>query len=946
MPTLQIRVLGGLAIALDDAPLTNFLSSKVPALLAYLAVTRRAHSRDALAALFWGDLPDADAKNNLRQTLSNLKKLLEPHLDITRETVTFNTAAPYWLDIEEFDKAMTDTGQRTADGDRVNRLRSAVLLYRGEFLAGFFVRDAPEFEEWVSTQRARWHDLAVTAYETLTRHFIARGEYANAIQDAKQWLTLDPWREEAHRELMLLYTRTGQRSAALAQYELCRQVLREQLGVEPSAESNAWRERIRAASSAPQYNLPGSVGVFVGRVVELAQLEKLLLNPNARLITLLGVGGAGKTRLALEAAARVHRLGAFLNGVAFVALAEITAPEMAVSAFAKALGLPLSSAQSPLTQVTDYLRAKEMLVVLDNLESVIEDTGWLTTLLAHAPHVKFLATSREKLNLRAEWVMPLDGIAYPRARNAADVAAFEAVQLFVERAQQVFPAFRLDESNAVHVARVCELVQGLPLGIELAAAWARQYSCQELAREIESGYDILATSLRDVPARQASLRAVFEYSWKRLSERERAVWRKLAVFHGGWTRDAARAIAGSRAQELSALADKSLVRLAGPAPESRYDMHDLARQFAREKLEQDAAEAFAARTHHSEFFGAYVAAYQDALKGAGDQNALRAILSEFENVLAGWAWAWTRFDWNSIHAYMEPLFVVLEMRGEFLLGAQLYERARTRIETLREGSPEAAHVLGQLLIREGWMRFRLGDFAATMQLAQRGLPLLQQANDEFEVAYSLLFMGAAEWGRGEAESAQRYFHDSLALYEKLDDAWGRSGNLNNLGQLALERGDYAAAEKFLAQGLMISRAASIFHQTAHLLNNLAILAVRQGNTREAQLYLTEALEIAEARGETHLSAITQGHLAQALVEDDPLRAYKVGQAALIRLREFGDHSNMLELLVLLGNLQRAQNETLRASEYFREALTLARDSGASTEIIRELANSLAALPPP
>jgi len=942
MATLRLEFLGSLTVALDDTPVSGFLSNKVRALLVYLVVTARPQAREHLATLLWGDMSDADAKSNLRQALANLKKLFDAYFEITRDTVEFRRDAAYALDVEAFERIRAwKPGSQDSLQSSISSLQALVALYHGEFLAGFYVRDAPEFEEWILTQRARWHDLAVAAHETLMRELIARGQYAAAITSAKQLLTLEPWREEAHRQLMLLYARTGQRSAALAQYETCRNILRAEMGVEPFAETRVWYERLCAVDAAPRFNLPLQTTLFVGRETELAQLESLLLNPNARLLTLTGVGGVGKTRLALQAAARARDLGAFLDGVVFVSLAELGASDLVAPALSQALGLPLS-ATAPLTQITDYLRAKEMLVLLDNFENVIADTRWLADLMAHAPRVKFLVTSREKLNLRAEWTMPLDGIAYPRATAAADIAAFDAVQLFVERARQAAPAFTLDASNARPIARVCELTQGLPLGIELAAAWVSQYSCQELARELERGYDILATTLRDVPTRQTSLRAVFEYSWQRLSEHERAVWRKLAVFHGGWTRDAARAIADASPQDLNALADKSLARVDAA---SRYSMHELARQFALEKLEQDAAENAAARAKHSEFFAAFAAARESTLKGAVDQAALNAFAQEFANVLAGWEWAWTIPHWNSIRAYMEPLFVILEMRGEFSLGAQLYANAREYVEALPKRSSEAKHVLGQLLIREGWMRFRLGEFSKTRVLVERGLPFLEKARDEYEIAYALLFLGAAEWGRGELDASEKFFQASYARYEKINNAWGSAGALNNLGQLAHEGGNYDAAENYLKRGLAIARAANMPHQTAHLLNNLAMLAVRQENFYAAQEFLAEALALTKASGEPHISAITQVYLAQAYARDDPSRAYEIAQAALSHLREFGDRSNMLPLLTLLGDLARAQNELARAENYLRQALALAREIGASAQTLDEISHSLETLQP-
>ncbi len=924
---LRLELLGGLTITQNNAPVTNFMSGKVPALLAYLAVTKRAHSRDALAALLWGDLPETDAKNNLRQTLSNLKKFFEPHLDITRDTVAFDSREPYSLDVEQFEKI----GDRRPDIP-ISNLESLISVYRGDFLDGFFVRDASEFEEWMLLQRTRLRELALNALHTLTEHHITHGEYQDAKNYAARLLDMDAWREEAHRLLMLCYARTGQRSAALAQYKKCRAILQREFGVEPSAETNVLYERIRAAGETPRHNLARQATSFVGRAQELARVETLLLKPECRLVTILGAGGVGKTRLALHAAEQLLQRGAFLNGVFFVSLVGLESSAQIAPAMADAFGLVLASGE-PKTHVADYLREKEILVVLDNVEHLLDAAAWFVELLQLAPRLKFLVTSREKLNTRWEWIVPLEGLDFLRADSPA-------LQLFVERAQRVAPNFRVDDSNRADAARVCGFVDGMPLALELAAAAVSHHTCADIAAQLEHNLNFLETTLRDVPARQRSMRAVFDYSWNLLSEHERAVWRKLAVFHGGWTRDAARAIADAAATELNALVDKSLVRVLISAHATRYDMHELARQYAREKLKQHADEAAATRAKHSAYFAAYVAAHERALKGADDQNALSAITQELENVLAGWEQAWTGLDWQAIRAYIEPLLVVLEMRGQFALGAQLYQQARVRVELLRECPPEAAHMLGRLLIREGWMRFRLGEFSNTLELVQRGLPLLENARDEYDVAYGLLFMGAAAYGQGELEGSQNFFEQSYALYETIDNAWGCAGTLNNLGQIAIERGDDAAAENYLARALTIARTANISHLTAHTLNNLALLAMRQSDTKHAQEFLDEALDISKQRGEPHVTALTMSHLARALAHAEPMRARRVGESALAMFREFGDRSNMLDLLTLLGNLARAENENPHAANYFREAFTLAREIGASAQTIQEIADAL------
>lgn len=295
---LHIHLLGGLIIKHHETPVTGFISNKAPALLAYLAVTRRPHRREALAGLLWGEMPIEAAANNLRQTLTNLRKLVDPYLTITRDEVAFAATAPYGLDVEDFVNLL---GRQRAqpDASHLEPLRQAVALYRGDFLAGFYVRDAPDFEEWVLLQRVQLRDLAVDGLASLTQLLLESGQASEAIVASGQLLALDPWREEAHRWRMLALARCGQSSAALAQYQSCRAILRREFNVEPSDDTTTLYERVRAAQTGRRHNLPASVTSFVGRHKEMAELRSLLTSPQTRLLTLVGPGGAGKTRLAL-----------------------------------------------------------------------------------------------------------------------------------------------------------------------------------------------------------------------------------------------------------------------------------------------------------------------------------------------------------------------------------------------------------------------------------------------------------------------------------------------------------------------------------------------------------------------------------------------------------------------------------------------------------------------
>ena len=297
---LEIRLFGGLDIRLADAPVTTFISTKAPALLVYLAVTRRAHQRDTLATLLWGEMGDADAKNNLRQALTSLRKVIDPYLDIARDTVALRDDMPVWVDVCAFLEVL----RRTGDGEVATpRLHTAVELYRGDFLEGFFVRDAPDFEEWALAQRTRLRGLALQAMHSLTARQMAAGNFAAAIDAATHLLALDAWREESHRLLMLALARTGQFSAALSQYQVCRRLMLETFDVEPSLETTALYERVRAAQRGPRHNLPAALTGFVGRARELDEVRHRLATSTCRLLTIVGPGGSGKTRLALEAAA-------------------------------------------------------------------------------------------------------------------------------------------------------------------------------------------------------------------------------------------------------------------------------------------------------------------------------------------------------------------------------------------------------------------------------------------------------------------------------------------------------------------------------------------------------------------------------------------------------------------------------------------------------------------
>jgi predicted ATPase/DNA-binding SARP family transcriptional activator len=612
MSQLALYLLGPPRIELGDEPV-HISRRKAVALLAHLAVEGGLHRRDSLAALIWPEYDRSSARADLRRTLSLLnRKLGKGWLVADRETAGLAPNADLWLDVEQFRRRFAeckahphkpDAGDVCADC--VPSLEEAVALYRDGFLSGFTLRDSLAFDEWQFFQTERLKNQLATILERLVRWYSEHGDYDRAIAHARRRLERDVLSEAAHRELIKLYALAGQPAAALRQYQLCQETLAEELGVPPSQETTELYERIRAGKEVRRepepeslipHNLPAQPTPFLGREDELVELEELLADPNVRLITILGPGGVGKTRLGIAAAEEQLRGTAavdgerkprFPNGVFFVALAGLSSADQIVPAVAKALGFALYEGREPRQQLLDYLREKRALLVLDGFDLILGGThalqavDLLTGLLSSAPGLQILVTSRGRLRLRQEQVYSVQGLAFPE-RETPRAKAYAGVQLFLQSARRVQSHFELADDDATHLVRICQLVEGMPLAIELAAAWVNVLSLADIAGEVQRGLDFLETDWRDLPARHRSVRAVFETSWQRLDDAERHVFCQLSVFRGGFTRRAAEAVAGASLRVLVALADQSLLRY-DPSGD-RYQIHELLRQYGAGKI--------------------------------------------------------------------------------------------------------------------------------------------------------------------------------------------------------------------------------------------------------------------------------------------------------------------------------------------------------------------------
>ncbi len=824
---LELSLLGTVAITRNGAEVGGQIPAKSQALLCYLAVTGHPHTRERLAGLLWGDKSEAGAKANLRKSLSNLRQLFGDALIINRQTVAFNRDSAYRLDVEAFEAAAAEDDPAP---ERLDPLREAVELYRGDFLEGLSVRQALAFEEWLLSERERLRQMVIRALQCLSATYTGRGEYAAGIEITNRLLALEPWQEEAHRQLMILLARSGQHSAALAQYETCRRVLAEELGVEPLPETQALYHRLKTRQEVAPHNLPPQDTSFVGRKAELIQIAHYLDQSDCRLLTLIGAGGIGKTRLALQAAGQA--LDAFADGVYFVPLAGISSLEFLVPTIMEALDYPLSGQADPKQQLLNSLHQKKILLVLDNFEHLFSSPGGngsgrelVLEMVRTAPKLKLLVTSRERLNLQAEWPLTLQGLPYPPAETAFEEETFEAVELFAQGAHRVRSDFTLS-AEWPEVGRICRLLDGMPLGIELAATWVSMMPCVDIARELARGLDLLSTTLHDVPARHRSLEAVFDHSWQLLSEPERVVFKKLSVFRGDFDRQAAQQVAGASLATLAGMVNKSLLRVVSPG---RYDMLEPLKQYAALRLAESVTPASSEiQDRHGRYYLFFLQARENQLQGEVRPQMLEEINAAFKDIQVAWRWAVDHNQFDLVEQVGKSLFLFCDIQSRFQTGDTLFKYAISPLETLTEAEnlPEY-RILGKLLACRGRLLYSRGEYPAARKMLKKSLRICYACDHPGWAAFNLHSLGLVAVAQGEGQQAKQFAQESLNLCQNLNNPWDEAWALFVLGLAAYFLGEYAPGQQFVRQSLDLHRQLGNRHGEAACLNTLGLIICGQ-----------------------------------------------------------------------------------------------------------------------
>lgn len=1145
MSELSIFLLGPFVASLGDQPLYKFRTNKVQALLIYLAMeAAQIHRRETLMTILWPDLPQPSAQVNLRQTIYRLRQAIPfvpskhdqkpvSFLISERQTVQINPDADFFLDVAAFAAQI--------EQDPVQ----AVVLYRDDFLSDFYLSDSSEFEAWAQAQRELLRRQALDALDLLSEACLQTADYEQAQTYAWKQLEIDKLRERAYRQLMIALMQSGQRSAAIAQYHICRDHLRDELGVEPSAETTtlyqqiqantlpqevqpegkkskgrngrfrttlltdiegvvqlweryqqemipalhrhntilnnliqqhgghilelqgdkvsavfengrplacalaiqeafgkekwghigelrvriglhgglsgetavaqtmpititAWGGQILASAlvqenlalpdgaywhdfgehqldndrlshhlfgllhpdlphqsfpplrslSLPEassplrptavtvpHNLPQQPTPFIGREKELTALAALLIDPTMRLISIVGSGGMGKTRLALAAAEKqLANSTLFPHGVFFVYLEHIQTAVQMIPTIANVLKLPMESGRQDdgtdrllgenLTardQLLDYLRHKQMLLILDNFEHVQEGAGMVAELLQMAPQVKVLVTSRVRLQLREEQIFPIQGLDFPDWETPEDALQSPAVRLFLQAAHRVQPGFAITASDLPDLTRICQAVGGMPLGLELTASWVDMLSLPDIANEIENSLNLLETETRNMPERHRSIRAVFDYSWQHLSHDEQAVFAQLAVFRGGFTRTAAQKITSTSLRTLANLVNKSFLQF--NQQRARYELHELVRQYAAEKLAEDEVQATAVRTQHSRYYCALVQHRKNQLKAGQPQAALAHIEADQENGRAAWDWAVAQGDVTGIDLAISGLCRFYDMRDRFNDGLAICEAASQRLRQLPE-SPALQRVLAKTLTWYTRFLRYLGQIETIKSTFQEVATLLERAEQSqedirAEKAFALATMGKfSAFGEENRHSAWEQLEQSLLLARQLGDRYGEFSAQNALGNIARRMGNYHEARHRFEKNLIAARAQQNQSESIRALVQLGWVARDLVDYEEARRLFEECLALSHAQDNVWGASRALEALAfLSMFQGDFAAAGHHIQLALNISRDNGFRSDMVKQRVNWAVTHWLSGRFGEANEILKKAKALGAELG-------------------
>lgn len=945
---LSLRLLGDVRVTTCGEPVAARIPAKSLGLLAYLALSGKPESRQVLAGMFWGDSDEAAARASLRVALSGLRKAIGAPLVIERESVSLDRSRS-WIDVDQVTVALAAARSSPAGStEREKHLRRVVALYRGELLAGLVIPDAEAFDEQVAVWRQRLHHDAIWALRERLAAGTVSGDAGDTLDTVERLLELEPWDEAAHRRKMTMLAERGQRNAALAQFTALRVLLVNDLGIEPEDETVALANRIRNGGLVAEHrhtrweHLPIPPTPLVGRDTLLAEIVSMIGGDSPiRLITLVGPGGVGKTRLALEAG--IVMRSTFTDGVVFVTAATAQDDAELLEQIARDLRVEIGKSGSVEDQLAHALGTVSLLLVLDNLEQIAGDGAGrvVASLLARCPGLTVLATSRQPLRVRGEHVQQVTPLATPDEFEHVDTTdadtlegfiRYPAVALFIERASGVDRTIQITPENVRRIAEICGKLDGLPLALELAASWVRVLSLSEIAARLDRPLALLTRGSADLPPRHQGLYETIAWSDRLLSDAERHIFYCLGIVAGGAALETIEAICGgdgadvtvpSVLQNLAALVEKSLVVV--DRASGRYRMLTMIREYALMRLRRQAfftqvrgdyADWCIGITHAASgaFYGPSESAWLAQIDDDYDNllGALRELLEEpgdADRAVVLVAYLWPYWDIRGLLS-----------EGRRWLDAVLSRAPHTAAENSRVVEPTTA--VAMAMLGAGMLAQRQGDYPAAQRWLDTAGDRFRLLGNTLGTAATLAGLARVEIDLGNYDEARRGFEQSLAAARASRSERHVADALAGLGVVAYFQSEHRDTLRLLRQALAIRRASGDGRGAAVLLHRMSETSRHLGELEQARSLAQEALEIQQRIGNRWGIAYglnSLGNIARdrgdLSVAESLMRRCHVLQLAL------GDRQGAAYTLHQRGIIARSRGDLMAARELAEASLT-------------------------
>ena len=985
---MEFRILGPVE-AWEDGRSLPLGGAKQRALLAILLTqANQVIAADRLIELIWPGEPPDTAAHSLQVYVSELRKVLEPkHRAGAPHAVLISQAPGYLirvegdgLDLNRFQRLVDKGKQSISNGAPESasaEFREALDIWRGPALADFAA------QPFALSVVVRLNEAKLRALEDRIDADLALGRHADLVGELDSLVGQHPLRETFSRQLMLALYRSGRQAEASDVYQRARERLVEELGMEPGAEIQEMLKAILNQDAAldlepnrvsrRRHNLPHHLTSFVGRTSEVSEVKRWL--SEARLVTLTGTGGVGKTRLAIEVANQLA--DAYREGVWLVELASLRDPEGVPQSVASTLGVRDQAERTISDCLIDYLQSRQQLLLLDNCEHVIEAASQLVSLLLlNCPDLNVLATSREALSIGGEIAWRVPSLSLPNAKRKAGDSSWadnDSMALFVDRAVAAIGAFELDGNTGQLALQVCQRLDGIPLAIELAVGKLKVLSLEQVVDRLNDRFHLLTGGSRTALPRQQTLAAAMDWSYELLPEAQRVVLQRLSVFAGGFDLEAAEAVcpqdpdgASEILDVLARLIDKSLLQTVSVRKKVRYQLLETIRQYADRKL-AEAKETAKVRDQHRDWFLAFAERAETAMRGPNQVEWYARLEDDLDNIRAVFEWSMEQGQTDAAMRLACALGQFWILEGHLNEGRELFARAlggvvvgapalraRAAAWAASLANDQSDYENGRMLAEESLTTFRaIGDqqgigFAllvlgnrsmalddpktATRQYAE-GLDHFRLAESRIDVAWALNKLGHASWAVGDYDGAIRHLSDGRDLYGELGDQKGVSSALQLLGQVALSKGDLTLASKVLDESLAIFRQVNDVYKVCLGLYLQAVVARYEENYSHASSLLEESISRLYEFGEKQLACYClqeQGTLAslQGNISD----ASKVLSQAVTVSFELGDRWCLTKCLEAVGGVCSAKGELLWAAKVLGSAERMRAETGSPMDL--------------